>query len=170
MGGCDDDEDHGETGVSFFSTSDQTGPWGADRTASHGRTGKWFPGPQHSRFQRRCLLLHQPVRWPPQINPHKSVLKSLVYFLGFEFLRNSNFKRLCSYVPEIILMKLKLGSYSQVLFEICWQCHYPFPPSNNPVIVHCKHIFSFPLLPQERQQTHWWHYDTARAMALWQLV
>lgn len=38
------------------------------------------------------------------------------------------------------------------------------------VILHCKHIFSFPLFPQERQQTPWWHYATARTTVLWQLV
>ena len=42
---------------------DPTDPRGADRAARHGGAGEWLPGPQHSRLQRWCLLLHQPVRW-----------------------------------------------------------------------------------------------------------
>lgn len=33
--------------IKIFILSDQTGSWGADRAARHGRAGKRLPGPQH---------------------------------------------------------------------------------------------------------------------------
>lgn len=46
----------------FPKFSDQTDPRGVDGAACHGGAGERLPGPQHACFQRRCLLLHQPVR------------------------------------------------------------------------------------------------------------
>lgn len=48
--------------ILFPDSLDQTDARGADGAARHGGAGKRLPGPQHPRFQRRCLLLHQPVR------------------------------------------------------------------------------------------------------------
>ena len=39
---------------------------GTNRVASCCGTGQRLPGPQHSSFQRRCVLFHQPIRWMPR--------------------------------------------------------------------------------------------------------